>query len=529
MVARNTIILCLSMLIGGFISVYFGKELNWDLANYHYYNPYYFLHQRWNIDYWPYANIHVHYTPTLDFLTYFLINHLSPKATTFIMGALHGINFWLLFCIARLCLKTFTKTQPLTLSALVISLLGVYGPTALPGIGSFQHDNLVSLFVLGFIFLQLTCLVRYAETKQWSYGLLLSASVLLGIGVGCKLTAGLFVGANGVAFLLLPLPWRSRIKLMAVFASGVALGMLLSSGYWMLFLWQTYHNPFFPLWNGIFGSSDFPLYNWRDTRFLPKGWLQHWFFPFYFSLDGRTSDASFRDFRFATVYIMVVVSALFAIKTKIQEKVWPPLSLALLWLLMFFIFSYVLWQCYFSIMRYIVVLEMLAPLIIYLLLYVCLRDALVRLALVAFIFWFIASTMIPAAMIRARWYDTDYFNVTLPSYVKEHPKATVLVAFPAYALHINPRPQSYLIPFFPAGWRFMGIPFPQDNYTIPPAIYALVKHEKSLYLLASPAYMPKMVNTARKLGFPYQGTCSFITSDRQRMTNEAMLLCLAKK
>jgi hypothetical protein len=534
MVVRNLLILLISMMMGGLIAVHFGKELNWDLANYHFYNPFYFLHKRWLIDYWPTTFIHVHLTPTLDFLTYFLIQYVPTKMAVFMLGAVHGINLCLLFCIARLILSTLPRMRYLNLTAFSTALLGLYGPTVLPGIGSFQHDNLVSLFVLAFVLLHMQCLLLYAREGRWAYPRFFLASVLLGVGVGCKLTAGIFVGAALLSFLFLSMPWRQRFVLLLVFCLGVVTGLLLSSGYWMLFLWQTYHSPFFPLWNGIFQSPDFPPYNWHDQRFLPKGWLEALFYPFYFSLDGRTADTPFRDFRFALVYALFLIYALVSLK-KWRDK--DCLSTAMpsdtqamwRWLSLFFIFSYILWQSYFSIMRYIAVLEMLAPLMIFLLIDRLIYDALLRFATVLLAFLFMAGTMLPSSMVRAPWYEGSYFNVTLPAFVQETKQATVLVAFPAFAINTFPRPQTYLIPFFPPEWRFVGISFLRHDYTVPHALPALAKSQQTLYLLGSPEYIPMLYHIAEKLDFRVRQACYAINSDRQAMTHEAMLLCAVKK
>ncbi len=525
----NAGILLFGMLLCGMISIGLGKELNWDLANYHYYNPFSFLHERWKIDDWPMSFIHVHFTPTLDFLTYFLINRFPVKLTVFVMGALHGINLWLLFCIARSMLNRMHVSYPCVL-ALILAMLGLYGPTVLPGIGSFQHDELISLFILAFIYLQL----RYWMSATRAWFLFITSSILLGIAVGCKLTAGLFVGGAGLTYLFMPVSRSSRLKILLLFAIGVAIGLLCSSGYWMLELWEKYRNPFFPFFNGIFHSPDFPPTNWTDLRFLPKNGLETFFFPFYFSEDGRTNDMPFCDYRFAMVYLLFILYGFllfvrhFFYKKKMNLSISHDITLR--WLFLFFIFSYVLWQWYFSIMRYIAVLEMLAPLIIYLLVFQLFEDAVIRFSMAVFLLILLGATMQPSEHIRERWYATDYFNVKLPAFVNHLPAATVLMAFPAYASNVTPRPQMYLIPFFPAHWQFIGIPFLKEQYQMPEKIIAWMQpRQNTIYLLSSSEYMPKMYSVAAHLNYKTKLPCGIITSDRQLITNEDVLLCPVKK
>jgi hypothetical protein len=518
-----------SLIGGGLLSIYLGKDLSWDLASYHYYNAFSFLQQRWQVDYWPVTFIQGYFTPTLDFLAFFLINHLSPKTTTFCLGALHGLNAGLLFAIASCCLKMLPTLQYPRWTALVLSLLGLYGPIALSGLGSFQQDETVSLFILSFVFLQLKFWQR--DSKNSSYGLFFSSCLLLGLGMGCKLTAGIFVSGALLAFLFLPQPWKQRLPLLGLAAVGLSGGLLISSGYWMLFLWQHYQNPFFPFWNKLFHSPAFPFYNWHDPRFLPKGWRQNLFFPFYFSWNGQTNDLPFRDFRFAVLYLLAACQLVAILRKKIATAGTAVTPIAIQWFFLFFLFSYIAWQSYFAIMRYIVSLEMLAPLTIYLLLYRLLVKATIREPLAIGIFIFIATTMIPVQAIRAPWYDADYFNIKLPPCVKTTPRALVLVPFPRFALAINPRPQNYLLPFFPATWRIVGIPFWQEHAAITPetAAFITAHAEKNLYLLAATPDLPPLYKLAASWGFKKPEPCEPLSSDRQKMTGQHLFLCLVKK
>lgn len=523
-VARNLLVLLTGMLLGGLWSVYLGKELNWDLANYHFYNPFAFFNHRSAQDIWPMEFVHVHFTPTLDFLTYFLITVFSPKTTMFLLGTLHGINFFLLFVIARLLLGQ-TGLVPFLL-ALSLAFLGLYGPTVLPSIGSFQHDNLISLFVLGFLFLQLKSLQIWSVHLRIASYLQFFAGILLGIGVGAKLTAALYVPGAILALIFLSLPFRVKISFLFILSLGIGIGVLISSAYWMALLWEQHGNPIFPLWNGIFHSPDFPAINWHDERFLPKDWLQTLFYPFYFSWDGRTNDMPFLDFRFAILYGLLALFAIFKWREINRIRISSPLFA---WLLLFFIFSYFFWQSYFSIMRYISALEMLAPLLIYLLIDRLCRNPSLRFTFSVLLFFFIFCTMVPAGFVRASWYENDYFNVKMPAHIKETKAAVVLVPISAFALNTKPRPQTYLIPFFPKSWQFVGISFLKDKYQTANLPTQLLAAKNTIYLLASSEYLPTLYTIAAMQGFKQHVRCDDITSDRQRISNEDLKLCLVSK
>jgi hypothetical protein len=515
---RNTLVF--SLVLFGCLSACMGKELCWDMANYHYYNPYAFFNGRRAIDFWPSSYIHQYFNPAIDFLSYFLVNHFSGRTAEFLLGAVHGINFWLLFLLASLFLPAAYKIW----LALLLAALGMYGPTSFSGIGSFQDDNLIAIFVLGSVLLQIKYFTTHASQKTVFF-----SGILLGIGVGLKLTAGIFVMGALLATLLMPIPVTDRLKIAVIWGGAVTAGILLSSGYWMLQMWQQHHNPFYPFFDNLFHRSN--LTNWHDTRFLPHGIWQNIFFPFYF-WDGRTADTSFRDFRFVIVYILAVIAG---IKWLWQHASQPKLPLQLFWLYYFFIFSYCIWQVYFSIERYIVTLEMLAPLIIYLLLMQIISNTRTRLMIAAMIFYTLCFTMSPSLVARTEHYDTSFFNVKLPPFVYQQQEATVLMPYVVFLqgepyLDANPRPQTYLIPFFPPQWRFIGLPFGHEHYledeTPTIKILALLqKHPQKIYLLTSDLNMPELYRAAKTFNLVPAGACEKIVSDRQKLTAQQVLLC----
>lgn len=490
-----------------------GKELCWDLANYHFYDPYAFLHHRANQDIWPSSFIHLYLNPVLDLLSYFLVNTVSPRMVEFFLGAVHGINGGLLFLIARF----FVRSNKF---ALGIALLGLYGPTVFSGIGSFQNDNTVSLFVLGFILLQLHGIQRVSKI------FVISAGTVLGIGAGLKLTVLIFFLGNAAAWFFLP---RKFLQSHIIFSLAFVVGMMISSGYWMWELWLKFHNPFFPFFNQLFHSPYFPAVNWSISRFKPVGWMQTIFYPFYFSWNGQASDSLFLDFRFVVVYLLFLWAGIYVIAKRIQGTI----TLEERWLYAFFILSYIVWQTYFSIMRYAVVLEMLTPLMIYLLLRRLIPGLFLQWLVCFLIFSFLFISMVPAQRVRAPWYTHNFFDVTLPSMVKNTTQAVVFVPYPAFAESLEPRPQNYWIPFFPTQWHFVGLPFHGEKYQ---GIDILTQHKietliastrGNFYLLTSKQYMANLTRVVGAFGLKNTLQCGEMRSDRQRISYDTVILCKA--
>lgn len=523
----TTCIFLFALGFGGWLSVCLGKELCWDLANYHYYNPYVFFHPRPDI--WPVTYIHQYLNPTIDFLSYFLIHDLAPRPAVFILGAIHGINFWIIFLIAKNFIATPSKLLDYLL-AFILAVLGIYGPTVLPGIGSFQNDDLITIFILSFLFLQIKAIKNYETAPFYANKLLFLSGFLLGAGIGLKLTAGLFLIGAMITTILLPIPLKCRIEFMMRWCTAVILGILLTSGYWMYLMWQQHHNPLFPFFNDIFHSPDFPNIHWRDERFLPQGLWQSLFYPFYFSWHGTISDSHFRDVRFILTHVLFIgvglywlMSKLFSSFKKIQ------LDLPTFYILIFYMISYIIWQSYFAIARYISALEMLAPLTIYVLISTIPMRFSLRFVTLYSAYYILVMLMIPIPLVRAQWYDSDFFNIKFPSLVSQTPQATVLIACHRLVLDKDPVPQNYLIPFFPHHWHFIGVPFWQGKYfpdiCIANAIKSSVHHKEKIFLLTSDVSMPALYQAAQQMGLRAAGPCQKIFSDRQKMSNQDVLLC----
>lgn len=545
--SNHALVCIFFILLSGCISVFLGKDLSWDVANYHYYNPYAFIHNRASLDYWPATFVHLYFTPTLDFASYFLINSFSPMMTQFVSGAIHGLNVCFIYFIALSMLPESMSRDKAIPFALALSLLGILSSHVLPAMGGFENDNTVSLLVLSFILLQIKSYQIYMKTGVWPYKLLAFSFVLLGVGMGFKLTAGIFVLGNLFACFLLPIRYSNRLTLILFNGLFTLFGFLLSSGYWMLSLWHKYHNPVFPFLNKIFHSTAYPNENFFYDQYLPQNIWQFLFYPAYFAIYGTIGDGEFHDLRFLIVFLLFIMYGIIYFKKYMITKYSPhkllsvgnqaiTLSLDGFWLFAFTISSYLVWEVCFGIVRYLTVIAMLSPLLIYLLVREIFHSEMMRFVLLTLFFFIILMTTTTPLIVREPWYHSNsYFDVKLPKIVFQQPKATVLIAYPAYALYNHPKPHSFLIPFFPHQWQFIGIPFfaetkeiltKQDKEKI---FNILTKTNDQIYLLTSAESMPLLYRTARHLGLVPSGRCEKVVSDRQILCYVPTLLCPVKK
>src|ERR1700677_2272459 len=103
-------LLVASPLIYGGVSQLLGQDVNWDLRNYHYFDPYWLLvnHMR---DIMP-AQLQTYYSPFLDIPFYLSVNHLSPRWIAFLIAVVQGTAFPILYLIGR----QFTTRRLLSLT-----------------------------------------------------------------------------------------------------------------------------------------------------------------------------------------------------------------------------------------------------------------------------------------------------------------------------------------------------------------------------------------------------------------------------
>lgn len=509
--------LLIGMLFAGILSLVLGKELCWDLAYYHFYNAYAFFNAR--NDFWSNLYIHQYINPAIDFLPYFLIITTKPIWTVFLLGAIHGINFFLVYKIALLLITT---THQKTV-AFFFGMVSSIGANVFPGIGSFQNDAMVSIFVLGFLLLTLDAIKNHNHFNRKIF----FAALLLGAGVGLKLTAAIFVPAALISILIIEIQWQKKIFLLIITGIGLTAGLAITSGYWMYTLWQQHGNPFFPFFNNVFHSPDFPTLHFRDERFLPKNIVQHLFFPFLFSWDGRTADINFTDFRFAIVYTLLLMLC-------IKKRFIPSLSKSnslTRYFFCFFIISYIAWQLYFSIARYLIVLEMLAPIMIYLLILNLTDRFYKRVILVTSSLFLLIFFIVPVYAPRTYHFNETFFNVKIPVQIQTIKNAVVLISHPMPIVDPEPRPQTYLIPYFPKSFQFIGVPFVADRYIADSSVAKIIgeyQKYKNLYVLTTGQHLPHFDAVLSQFHLRRTGECYVIRSDRLSFTGQKAYFCALK-
>lgn len=421
----------------GGLALVLGQDANWDLKNYHWYNPYALLTDRWQLDLSPGS----YYNPAIDVPTYLAAQVLSAKALTFVLGVVHGLNFILLFALAR---AAFLSTGVrMVFTAAAVALIGMIGGGHLGILGTTFGDNVVSLFVLGSALLALS-----APTEPRPLFKILVAGVVMGIAVGLKLPMAVFAVGFCGALLLVDGSFRFRFLLALSFGVGVLGGIGISAGYWLWMMARDFGNPFFPYFNGIFHSPLGLENSYRDVRFIPKDFLTAVFFPFVFSFDSkRVGEIVFRDFRIAAAYALWIVTAvMLLVRRSASEPLIAPAVGRYLTIAAFGVL--VVWTPLFAIYRYVIPLEMLAPLLCVAAISLWPLPLRMRGITAGIVLLMLAITGMPGTWIRQETWTQHLVEVSVPP-----------IADPAHAMVVMAGfdPASYVIPAFPPQIPFLRI------------------------------------------------------------------------
>ena len=106
---KNVFIFLVFAFIAGIVSIFKGMDRAFDVRNYHIYNPYAFLHNRYSQDIMP-ADIQSYFNPIIDIPHYFLVRVLNDHP--FVVTFLEGLGYaFLLFMIYKISEFVFQELK----------------------------------------------------------------------------------------------------------------------------------------------------------------------------------------------------------------------------------------------------------------------------------------------------------------------------------------------------------------------------------------------------------------------------------
>lgn len=364
-------LLILLPLLVAFYSLSLGQDGNWDLRNYHWYNAMAFLEGRELVQDVAPAQVATFYNPTLDIPVYWLAQALPGRAVSFILSWVQGLNLLPLTGIAWLLLPVLGG-RARALGSVALALVCFAGAGQMGLLGTTFYDNVISLFVLGSAWLVMARADDvWAGVPKVAFPIVFIAGLLVGSAVGLKQPTLPYAVGLCFAFLAVAGTFWRRMFLSFFFGIGVIAGMALFSGHWMWHLWSTYQNPLFPYFNDFFKSPWGVPEAYRDDKFLPHGLWNSLIFPYTWLMDPKkVGEIIFTDLRVPVMVVVLMLTPFLALAGRFmgkrdaaQQDVMVPFRPAL-YLLVAGGLTYLAWLKLFAIYRYLIPLEMMAPLLV---------------------------------------------------------------------------------------------------------------------------------------------------------------------
>ena len=266
-----------------------GKDVNWDLLNYHYYIPFQLLEGRLEQDF--FAASAQSYLNPLGYLPFYLMvaGGWHSVLVSIVLAVAHSVSIGLLYLIARRLFAHLQPGQQTEFSVLATALGAATGVFWMTVGGTFLDPLLVPPMLAG-----LLLLLGEAPGAGRRAAL---AGALFGAAAALKYSNAVF------ALAALPLAIASRGGV--AYVSGAALAVAALAGPWMVAVLREFGNPVFPLFNGWLRSPHFLAFNMINERFALRDPLELLALPFRMAVLGpRVYAENFApDLRFAALVL----------------------------------------------------------------------------------------------------------------------------------------------------------------------------------------------------------------------------------
>jgi hypothetical protein len=238
--AALVLVFCVPAALCAAWTVFAGKDLNWDLLNYHYYLPFELLAGRLQQDF--FAASAQSYLNPVGYLPFFLMlsSGWHSVIASIALAVAHSTSVALLYLIAWKLFAHLAPRQRIVLSCLA-SALGVATGVFWAMVGSSFLDPLLAPLILAGLLVLLT------EGGPRRAAL---AGALFGAAAALKYSNAVFVLAAFPLALAMPgLAGRSRWPAAGGYLAGVAMAIGVLAGPWLALMQREFGNPVFPLTN----------------------------------------------------------------------------------------------------------------------------------------------------------------------------------------------------------------------------------------------------------------------------------------
>ncbi len=416
-----------------------GQDLNWDLLNYHFYSGFFLLGGRLDEDLAA-AGLQTFFHPAVNLLAYLLLSFFEfpYSAWAILFVQLFSVPPFLLLCrkIAR-----DLGRETVGLAEISAAVLGLTAPLWWSELGTTFFSSTTAPFVLWALYLG----AKGVDKNASDHKLIFASGLMLGLASGLKLTNAPFAVAFFMALFLAQVfnAAREAIKSVLVYSSAVIAGFACTS-WWYVLLYQQWGSPVFPLYNAIFRSPYFEATNFRDMRWHFASLLEFFSYIFHSAFPtGKTSEIPFADAR--QVVTLMLGGALVVARKKLK------LERGGFLIVLFFFASYALWATAFAYQRYLIPVEFLFGIVIWIFVARLLEYPKIVTGVMLII------TLICGVLVRVpdwghnkNWGEANNaFGLELPPVLKEVPALYLVQGVP----------NSYIFPFLAAGSKFYRVDF----------------------------------------------------------------------
>ncbi|MBS0562871.1 MAG: hypothetical protein JSR21_22695, partial [Proteobacteria bacterium] len=157
--AVHALVIAISMIAGALIALSRGQDTNFDQLNYHYYNAFAYETGALDRDVAPAQVLHSYLSPYVYVPFYRFVRSLPPRGVGLAMGALHGINIWLVIVLSGIAARGLPARARLQLVA-AATVISIAGPMVISEAGTSFADILISIPTLGGLALLMGAEVR---------------------------------------------------------------------------------------------------------------------------------------------------------------------------------------------------------------------------------------------------------------------------------------------------------------------------------------------------------------------------------
>ncbi|HUF82830.1 MAG TPA: hypothetical protein VMN03_16970, partial [Burkholderiales bacterium] len=309
-------VFCLPAAICAAWTVLAGKDVNWDLLNYHYYLPFELLAGRLEQDF--FAASAQSYLNPVGYLPFYLMvsSGWHSVAASMTLAVAHSLTIALLYLVAWRLFAHLPQFDRAILSCLATAL-GAATSVFWATVGSSFLDPLLAAPMLAGLLLLL-------DGERHVVRRAVLAGTLFGAAAALKYSNAIFALAALPLVLAMPgLTGASRLRAGLGYMAGGTLAVGVLAGPWFVLLAREFGNPVFPLMNGWFQSPHALPVNMIGARFTPMDLGAALAFPFRMIVLDRAvySEMFAPDIRLAALLVAAVaLSALRAKRGASQAK-----------------------------------------------------------------------------------------------------------------------------------------------------------------------------------------------------------------